>query len=373
MTTRREFVKTTTAAGGLLALGMSETACAPSTRPLRILILGGTSFLGPHLIKYALERGHTLSTFTRGQTMPSIHQELFASVEQLTGDRENDLSALEGREWDVVIDNSGRRVEWTRDSAELLKDNAQTYIYTSSTGVYLPYLGTDISEDTEVVLEDPPEVPEERRPSYGVMKSLSELEARKAFGDDRTIVVRPTYIIGPADPSNRFPYWPVRMDRGGEILVPGKADDPVQYIDVRDLTEWMIRLAEHQASGTFNVAGPASTLGIHEFAQVVRDAVGSTGTIVHVDDYDFLLEHNVRFVVPWIMPTDDYVGSARINIQRAIAQGLTFRRLDQITRDVLAWWNTDAVDGDRRERLVSGPRSLMAREAEILAAWSARA
>jgi 2'-hydroxyisoflavone reductase len=204
------------------------------------------------------------------------------------------------------------------------------------------------------------------------MKSLSELEARKAFGDDRTIVVRPTYIVGPGDTSNRFPYWPVRMDRGGETLVPGKADDPVQFIDVRDLTEWMIRLAEQQASGTFNVAGPASPLGMHEFTQIVHDAVGSTGTLVHVDDYDFLLEHRLQFAVPWIMPTDDYVGSARINNQRAVANGLTFRPLDQITRDVLGWWNTDAVDEERRKRLVSGPRSLMAREPEILAAWSAR-
>ena len=199
MTTRRGFVKTTAAAGGVLALGAGHTACAPSATSLNILILGGTSFLGPHLIKYALDRGHSISTFTRGQTQPSIHQELFANVEQLIGDRENDLTALEGRTWDAVIDNSGRQVAWTRNSAELLKDSAQTYIYTSSTGVYLPYLGMDITEDTEVLLEDPPEVPENRRPSYGVMKSLSELAAREAFGttarwwcDRRTSLDPPT-------------------------------------------------------------------------------------------------------------------------------------------------------------------------------------
>ena len=372
MPTRRDFVRTTTAAGGALALGLGPSACASLARPLDVLILGGTSFLGPHLIKYALDRGHTISTFTRGQTEPSIYQELFANVEPLIGDRENDLTALEGRTWDAVIDNSGRRVAWTRDSAELLKDSAQTYIYTSSTGVYLPYLGMDITEDTEVILEDPPEVPEDRRPSYGVMKSLSEIAVHEAFGDDRTVVMRPTYIIGPADPSNRFPYWPVRMDRGGEVLVPGKADDPVQFIDVRDLTEWMIRLAERQASGTFNVAGPASALGMQDFADRVHAAVDSTATLVHVDDYDFLLKHDVRFVVPWLMPTDDYVGSARINNQRAIAAGLTFRPLDQSTRDVLAWWKTDAVEEERRERLTSDPRSLMARETEVLAAWRSR-
>ena len=135
----------------------------------------------------------------------------------------------------------------------------------------------------------------------------------------------------------------------------------------------MIRLAERRASGTFNVAGPKSTLGMHEFADTVHAAVESIATLVHVEDYDFLLEHNVRFVVPWIMPTDDYVGSARINIQRAIAGGLTFRPLDQSARDVLAWWKTDAVEDERRERLISDPRSLMARESEILAAWSTHA
>lgn len=372
MTTRRDFVKTTAAAGGVLALGIGHTACAQSPPPLNVLILGGTSFLGPHLIKYALERGHSISTFTRGRTQPSIHRELYTYVEQLIGDRDNDLTSLEGRTWDVVIDNSGRRVEWTRESAQLLKDSAQTYIYTSSTGVYLPYLGSDITEDTEVLLEDPPEVPEDRRPSYGVMKVLSETEARNAFGEDRTIVVRPTYIVGPADTSNRFPYWPVRMDRGGEALVPGKANDPVQFIDVRDLTEWMVRLGERQASGTFNVAGPASPMGMYDFADTVHRAVESLATLVYVDDYDFLLEHNLRFAVPWLMPTEDYVGSARINNQRAIANGLTFRSLEQITRDVLKWWNSDAIDDERRQRLVSDPRSLMAREAEILAAWAAR-
>ena len=149
---------------------------ARASHPLNILILGGTTFLGPHQIRYALERGHSISTFTRGRTAPTIHKALFREVEQLIGDRARDLSALEGRTWDAVIDNSGQRIEWTRDTAQLLKDSVDLYVYTSSTGVYYPYLGDDLTEDTEVLLEDPPSDTPREQPSYGVMKANSEME-----------------------------------------------------------------------------------------------------------------------------------------------------------------------------------------------------
>lgn len=381
-TSRRDFLKTSAVAGGALTLGLSPRAhAAPpggrpdSTRPhpLNILVLGGTSFLGPHLIRYAMERGHSISIFTRGRTQPTIHKRLFDDVEHLVGDRAENLDALRGRTWDAVIDNSGGRVEWTRDSAQLLKDSVDLYLYTSSTGVYLPYLGNDITEDTELVLADDP--PRDQ-PSYGVMKSLSEMEARRAFGEDRTIVVRPTYIVGPADASNRFPYWPARLERGGEVLVPGRGNDPIQYIDVRDLTKWMIRLIENRTAGTFNGAGPASPMGMHPFVYGVHAAVSSEVSWVRVSDYDFLVEHNVRFVIPWIMPTGDYVGSARINIDRATASGLTFRPLAQTAMDTLEWWHSDAVTDERRESAWSRQRGGFAlqpdREAEIIAAWKER-
>jgi len=218
---------------------------ADQQKKLNILILGGTSFLGPHQIAYALERGHSISTFTRGKTKPTVHQEMFEQVESLVGDRENDLEALKNWKWDAVIDNSGRNVEWTKATAELLKDNVELYIYTSSTGVYYPYLGKDIKEDIELVLEVPEDLPDEEMKmehGYGVMKANSELAAKAAFGDDRTIVVRPTYMVGPADLLDRFIHWPIRLSREGEVLVPGKKDDPVQFIDVRDVAQFMIRL-----------------------------------------------------------------------------------------------------------------------------------
>ncbi len=369
-TTRREFLKASAAAGGALTLGLGSYACVPSTRSLNIVILGGTNFMGPHLIHHALERGHSVSIFTRGRREPTIHKTLFEQVEHLIGDRADNLEALKGRTWDAVIDNSGSRVQWTTDSAQLLRDSVENYMYTSSTGVYLPYLGMDITEATKLVLEDDP--PEER-PSYGVMKSLSEIEARKAFGEDRAIIVRPTYIVGPADPTNRWQYWPIRIQKGGEVFVPGKADDRIQYIDVRDLAEFMIRLIENRMAGTFNVAGPETPMGMHEFVHGVHDALQSDVTWVKATDYDFLQEHNVRFITPWIIPVDDYVGSARINIDRAKAAGLTFRPLAGTANDTLEWWNSDAVTDDRRATAFNNPRGLNPdREAEVIAAWKAR-
>jgi len=301
-----------------------------------------------------------------------MHADLFSQVDQLVGDRGGDFESLRGRTWDAVIDNSGSQVEWTRDSAQLLRDRVGRYVYTSSTGVYHPYLGTDIGEDTAVLLEDAPSGRGSRGPSYGVMKSLSEIEAREAFGEDRTLVFRPTYVVGPGDTTDRFPYWPARLERGGEVLVPGKAEDPVQWIDVRDLTEWMIRMIEDENSGTYNVAGPGFPMGMHAFVHGAHAATSAPVSWVYADDYDFLREHRLSTSIPWIMPVGDYEGSAYINIQRAVANGLTYRPLAQTTAATLDWWHSDAVDEERREAMVSGPRSLMTREPEIIAAWRAR-
>ena len=342
--------------------------------PLNILILGGTNFLGPHLIAYAMNRGHSVTTFTRGQTEPTVHQGLYEDVEQLVGDRENNLDALRGRSWDAVIDNSGRRVEWTRASAELLRDRVDLYLYTSSTGVYYPYLGSDIREGTELVLDVPEDLDDARGAEYGygVMKANSEIAAQLAFGDDRSITVRPTYIMGPADRTNRFVYWPVRLSRGGEILVPGKRQDPVQYIDVRDLTGWMIRLIENRTAGTFNAVGPASATGMHEFVYGAHAAFSSAASFVMIPDYEFLSEHRVGFAIPWIMPVGNNEASALVSNRMGVEAGLTYTPLAESVRDIYEWWHSSAVTEERRTNMVSGQRSLMAREAEIIAAWKAR-
>jgi 2'-hydroxyisoflavone reductase len=383
-TDRRRFLKTTLAAGGALGLGLDPTpafarrvgeapARSPSSseapRHLDILILGGTSFLGPHQVRYALERGHSVSIFTRGRTKPALFEEAFEHVEHLIGDRENNLEALKGRRWDAVIDNSGRKVSWTRDSAQLLKGSARTYLYVSSTGVFYPYRTVEIDENGPIPLTDPTDGKSEDY-AYGVMKANSEIEARKAFGD-HALIIRPGYIVGPGDRSDRFTYWPVRVEQGGEILVPGKKDDFVQQIDVRDLTEWMIRRLEEGEGGVYNATGPASHLTMAEFVYGVRAATSAELSWTWIEDYDFLTEHEISYAIPWIMPTGDYRGSQRIDCARARASGLTFRPLAVTAMDTLEWWHSDAVG----EAWRAHPRFVLTpeRERSILDAWKERA
>ncbi len=361
-------------AGNLGRLSHLGHFASPAKHPLKILLLGGTSFLGPHQIAYALGRGHAISIFTRGKTKPTIHRELFAHVEHLVGDRADDLTALENRKWDAVIDNSGHNVEWNRSSATLLRDNVETYLFTSSTGVYYPYLGSDIRENSELVLELPEVMTEDEKLEYGygVMKANSEIVTKEIFGKDRTIVVRPTYMMGPGDTTDRFTYWPERLSKGGQVLVPGKADDPVQFIDARDVAGFMIRLLEQKAIGTYNAVGPASRTGMMAFIHGAHASFSSKADFVVVDDYDFLLENGIPYSVPWIMPTGKNFGSARANIDHGVNSGLTFRPLSKSLRDIYDWWHSDVVSEESRQKLSSSPKSLMAREAGILTAWKNR-
>ena len=374
MTTRRDFLKTGAAAGGALLAGFgagcaraSERAAAEGTRaaapprPLDILVLGGTGFIGPHQVRHAVARGHKVTIFTRGRRQA----ELPASVEYLVGDRNGKLDALVGRRWDAVIDNSATNPDWVRQSAQLLKDAAGQYVYVSSTGVYYPYRTTDIDETVQPRLVADP--PDDGSAKYGVAKALSEREAQSAFGD-RATVVRPQFIVGPGDTTDRFPYWPVRVARGGEVLAPGRRTDPVQLIDARDLAEWMVRLVEQRRTGVFNAAGPRTTLTMERFLEGVLAGTGADARYVWVEDYDFLAQHEVEGIVPWIMLRGDHLGMTSIDSGRAIAAGLTFRPLETTVRDTLAWWPT--VPAERRE----APKFALTpeKEAEVLAAWQAR-
>jgi len=380
---RRDFLKASIAAGGALGLGLSpgrlsadpvthEGAASAARRPLPrrsldILILGGTNLTGPHHVRYALERGHSVSIFTRGRTQPGLFQDAFERVEHLIGDRQDNLEALEGRSWDAVIDASGMNVKWTTDSAQLLKDHVGSYLYISSTGVFYPYLTTNIDETTEPVLVDESggKNPAAR---YGVMKALSEIEATKAFGEDRTCIVRPGYIVGPLDSTHRGTYWPDRLTRGGEVLVPGKKTDQVQQIDVRDLTEWNIHLLEDQVHGVFNATGPSSLMTMEEFVYGMRAATSSDVTWTWIEDYDFLVENQVFFAIPWIIPLDDNLGSQTINIDRAKAAGLTFRPVALTAMETLEWYYSLPEEKRNTPPMAITPE----KEAEVLAAWKAR-
>jgi len=384
-TTRRDFIRNSVAAGGAVALGVRPQDAGasraglssskrvpkkgfPQTGSLRILILGGTSLLGPHQVRRALERGHSVTIFTRGRTQPNVNVEDFQRVEHLIGDRENDLSALEGREWDAVLDNSTAQWEWARDSTQLLKESVGRYLFVSSTGVYYPYLSTNIDESVQPLAVDE-SGGEDGSARYGVMKRLGEMEVQEAFGQ-RAIITRPQHFTGPGERSDRHNYWVQRMDRGGEVLAMGRKTDPVMLMDVRDLADFCIHLVETEAGGVFNVAGPGSLLTQEQFLHGLRFCTGAPVEWTWVDDYEFLKEHRLSNVVPWVLLEDPHLGYTSINIDKALAHGLELRPLAETHFDFRDWWYSEAVTEERRQnsRFLLTPE----REAEILAAWKAR-
>ena len=388
-TTRREFVKRSALAGGALgmagALGPVSLGSRPATGPrepgartggsrpsvpIRLLILGGTSFLGPHQVKYALDRGHTVSIFNRGRTRPPFYEDAFERVEHLRGDRNDDLAALEAGEWDAVLDNSASIPRWVRQSAGLLADRAERYLYVSSISAYADFRKVGITEDDPVARLEDPTVEEVTGRTYGGMKALCEEAAREAFGE-RAVIVRPGLIIGPGDPTDRWTYWPVRIDRGGEVLAPGTPADPVQNIDARDLAEWMVRMVEEPGNGgTYNATGPAEPETFGAMLGGLRDALGADAEFTWVDAA-FLAEHGVTpwgHMTNWVPPEGDSAGLLAVSIAAALSRGLAFRPLEETARDTLAWWKT--LPGERRRSARAGcPAGL---ETAVLAAWRAR-
>jgi 2'-hydroxyisoflavone reductase len=274
---RREFLFLSAAVASFLPrLAAAETE---PLKPMRLLILGGTGLIGPYQVRYALARGHSVTIFNRGrqkETWPG-------PVEELLGDRGGDLKTLEGRDWDVCIDNPTTLPVWVRDAARVLKGHIGQYIFISTISAFAAndkpadesaalaaYTGDDAMAETTQSLNAKPSL-------YGPLKAVSETEARKQYGEAATTIIRPSLIVGPGDGTDRFTYWPVRLARGGEILVPGMGGDPVQFIDARDLAEWTIRMAEQRTVGVFNACGPASPL-------TMRQMLGGIAEGVHAAD-----------------------------------------------------------------------------------------
>jgi 2'-hydroxyisoflavone reductase len=369
MTTRREFLQTSAAAGGALSLGLLGACTGDSglaEKPLRILILGGTAFTGPFQVKYALDRGHEVTIFSRGRTEPTTNQEVFDRVEKLIGDRDNDLEALKGREWDAVIDNSASIPRWVRQSTEILKDHCETYLYTSSLSVHSDNSKIGITEDDPVATIDDPTVEEITGETYGPLKALCEEEVRKAFPDG-AIIVRPHLIVGPGDRSDRWTYWPVRIARGGEVMAPGTPDDPVQFIDTRDLAEFDVHLVETRQLNTYSAVGPGESLTFGPMLEGIKAAISSDATFTWVPA-DFLAEHEVRpwgEMTAWLPPEGEFAGFSMFDNSRAVAAGLKFRPLADTAKATWDWWQT--LPEERR----SNPRAGLAQEKEerVLAAW----
>lgn len=424
--TRRDVLRGALAA---TALGLAPTACsgsrpraAPASPPVaptpvkkRILILGGTGFLGPKTIDAAVARGHQVTIFNRGKREKLLP--LAVEVEHLYGNRDPELPAddergadgqllrpdasprgleqLVGRSWDVVIDNSGYYPRMVGASAQLLAGNAAQYIYISSISAYDENPASGGDEHTRLAtLADPTvETMGAQFENYGGLKALCEQAAAAAF-PGRATIVRPGYIVGPGDPTDRFTYWPVRVARGGTVLAPGSPDDPLQWIDVRDLAEWLVTLAEQGTAGTFNAVGPSTPARWGDVLQACVDGAPGGATLEWLPA-TWLAEHEMggedAFPI-WTAPIGKFAGFHRWNNDRAEAAGLTFRPIADTVKAILAWYPGEV---ERRVRVTrelveaakakglpppatpadpaalrAGPTS--AREQELLAAWAAR-
>jgi 2'-hydroxyisoflavone reductase len=330
----------------------------------RLLILGGTHFLGRHAAEEALRRGHAVTLFNRGRSDPA----LFPEAERLTGDRDGDLAALRDREFDAVLDTSGYVPRVVAQSAELLRGAAGRYLFVSSESVYATSrLDGVVDEDGR--LHDPPaEDVEEVMEHYGGLKVACERVVEKAFGSD-AVVVRPGLIVGPHDPTNRFTYWVRRMHEaadGEPVLAPATPDRQVQFIDARDLAAWMVDLLEGGPAGVYNADGPAEPITMGGALAACAAAAGTTPRVEWVDEA-FLLERKVE---PWMglplwIPEDDPEGLAVFDNRRAIAVGLSFRPVVETAADTLAW-ELARAPGPLGDLWAGIPRE---QERELLEAW----
>lgn len=339
---------------------------------MKLLILGGTVFLGRALVDAALARGHEVTLFNRGQHNP----ELYPQVEKLRGDRDGDLSALAGRRWDAVIDTSGYVPRIVRASAELLAPNVEHYSFISSISVYSDNSQPGMDEGGPTgVLEDP--ATEEVGPNYGPLKAACERTAEETM-PGKVLNVRAGLIVGPHDRSDRFTYWPVRVARGGDVLAPGRPERVAQLIDVRDLAEWNVRMAESRTAGVYNVTGPQQPLPMGTLLETCKAVSGSDARLVWVDDA-FLLEHEAGawMELPLWIPESrtEMVGFMRVSCARALADGLTYRPLAETVRATLEWNATRPAEETNTAKYglgVTGAGMKPEREVEILAAWAAR-
>jgi 2'-hydroxyisoflavone reductase len=372
-TSRRELVKLSGAA--LAGLALHRVAAGreahKSGKPLRILILGGTGFMGPHQVRYALSRGHTVTLFNRGRQK----KEWPGNVEELLGDRNTgDLKSLQGRTWDVCIDNPTTLPFWVRDAGAVLRGQVKQYIFISTISVYasdeMPnadesapvakYSGADpLTETQETFRAHLAEL-------YGPLKAVSEQEALKQFPGSTTIV-RPGLIAGPGDESDRFTYWPVRLSRAGDVLTPGDGSDAIQLIDVRDLAEWTIRMAESRTLGVFNATGPAKPMNMAQMITTIADSLHVKPHIVWVPS-SFLDQQKIQAwsdLPVWVPGQGDSAGFAKRNIHKALSAGLTFRPLATTSVDTLAWFRQQPED--RQAKLKAGLTA--ERESLALAEW----
>ena len=329
---------------------------------MKILILGGTRFLGRAAVEAALERGHEITLFNRGQSNP----ELFPDVEKISGDRDSDLSPLKNRKWDAVIDTCGYVPRLVRKSAEALADSVDHYTFISTISVYADSHKIGTVEEDEVGKLTDETVEEITGESYGPLKALCE-QAVEEVMPGRVLTIRPGLIVGRYDPTDRFTYWPLRVARGGEVLAPDSPDYKIQVIDVRDLVEWNLRLVEAGVTGIFNGTGPEKPFTLGELLHTSREVSGSDATFTYVPE-GFLLEKEVApwMELPmWIPSNMDELGQGlmQVNVEKSVASGLTFRPLKDTVQDTLEFVKTLPADHTWRAGLSAE------KESAVLKAW----
>jgi len=375
--TRREFLHQSIIAGtvltafgqGLASTISQEERSGKSAKKLNLLILGGTGFLGPAVVEETLARDHTITLFNRGKTNPH----LFPDLEKLKGDRDptkgDGLSALEGRSWDAVIDTSSYVPRITKASSQLLADSVEQYVLISSISVYEDFKTVGMDETAPLGTLDDETVEKVTNTTYGPLKALCEQAAEEAM-PGKVTNIRPGYIVGPRDRSDRFTYWPVRVERGGEVLSPGSGDDPVQHIDVRDLAKWILHTIENRVTGVFNAAGPLVRQTMAELLYGCKAVTGGTATFTWIEK-EFLAEHGIHPGAPvsfWIPGDGPSAGLTTVSNACAVEAGLTFRPLAQTVRDTLEWWH--GLPAERQAKLRTGIGA--EKEIEVLEAWRLR-
>lgn len=365
---RRRFLKTSVLGGAAIAAGCSpdvenqQEAVAAHFAPIKILILGGTGFIGPHMVREALRRGHEVSLFNRGRT----NNELFPDLTLYKGDRNNGLQSLEGGSWDVVIDNSGYVPRHVEDSARLLSSVVSHYLYVSTISVYA-VSPAPITEESPLETMEDETVEEVTNETYGPMKALCEDRVTAEFGADRSTILRPTYICGPGDRTDRYTYWPVRTMRGGEMLWPGTPMDDIQIIDVRDFANFTIDCLEQKIHGIYNMVTPLESFKMGDLLEDSLAVTDADMTPVWVDK-EFITEHKVAEggALPiWEHPDGEYYPLSFCDGSRAVAAGLKNRPTRETARDTISWWKS--LPGDRTDTLRAGLKP--EKEAELLRLW----
>ncbi len=370
MYSRREFLGSSLAALGAAA-ALDPKVLLAARAPKKILILGGTGFVGPHNVRYALSRGHQVTIFNRGRSGPSLFGK---DVEQLSGDRANNLEALKGRKWDAVIDESASlssAPEWVKLSANLLKDSTDQYLFVSTRSAYLDTSRVPMTADAPVLTLENSPIEAGKPLTYGHAKAYAEKEAHKAM-PGRVTVVRPGLIVGPGDETDRFTYWPVRVARGGEMIAPGDGTDHVQIIDVRDLMQFCVTLVENRTYGVFNGVGPDKGQPFKEFLQRIQKGVGGNASYTWMDA-DFLRANGAnpygRELPVYQVMRGRTAGFARFDLTPELKAGLKIRSMEDTARDTLEWWKSEPA-----ERQQAGTKTGFSpeREAALLKLWKER-